>query len=81
MVERGTGPGSLMKGLKGCQEPGSSLTVCDVCCVVQSLSLCWRKHIPFIDEGDGLTSERETVCALPSLVAHVVGYKMVCRRS
>ena len=25
---------------------------------------------PFIDEGDGLTSERERVCMLLSLVAH-----------
>ena len=33
---------------------------------------------PFIDEGDGLTSEREreSVCML-SLVAHAVGYKMI----
>ena len=35
---------------------------------------------PFIGEGDGLTSDRERVCVLPSLVAHTVGYKMVCRR-
>ena len=36
---------------------------------------------PFIDEGDGLTSEkgreRECVRMLLSLVAHVVGYKMI----
>ena len=31
---------------------------------------------PFIDEGGGLTSERERVRLL-SLVAHVVGYKMI----
>ena len=30
---------------------------------------------PFIDEEDGLTSERESVRML-SLVAHAVGYKM-----
>ena len=30
---------------------------------------------PFIDEGDGLTSEREGVCSLLSLVAHAGGYK------
>ena len=39
---------------------------------------------PFIGEGDGLTSVRECetkrVCVLPSLVAHAVGYKTVCRR-
>ena len=32
---------------------------------------------PFIDEGDGLTSEREIVRILLSLVAHVGGYKMM----
>ena len=32
---------------------------------------------PFIDEGDSLTSERERVRILLSLVAHVVGYKMM----
>ena len=38
---------------------------------------------PFIGEGNGLTSlerERKRVCVLPSLVAHAVGYKVVCRR-
>ena len=30
---------------------------------------------PFIDEGDGLTSERERVRMLLSLVAHVSGYR------
>ena len=33
----------------------------------------------FIDEEDGLTSERERECALPSLVAHAVGYETACR--
>ena len=32
---------------------------------------------PFIDEGDGLTSERERVHVLPSLVAHAGGYKLM----
>ena len=32
---------------------------------------------PFIDEGDGLTSERERVRMLLSLVAHASGYKMM----
>ena len=32
---------------------------------------------PFRDEGDGLTSERESICVLLSLVAHAVGYKMI----
>ena len=32
---------------------------------------------PFIDEGDGLTSERERVCMLVSLVAHAGGHMMM----
>ena len=32
---------------------------------------------PFIDEGDGLTGERERVLMLLSLVAHAGGYKMM----
>ena len=32
---------------------------------------------PFIDEGDGLTSERERVCMLLSLAAHAGGYKIM----
>ena len=32
---------------------------------------------PFIDEGDGLTSEREGAHLLLSLVAHVGGYRMM----
>ena len=32
---------------------------------------------PFIDEEDGLTSERERVRMLLSLVAHAGGYKMM----
>ena len=32
---------------------------------------------PFIDEGDGLTSERERVRMLLSLVAHAGGYRMM----
>ena len=32
---------------------------------------------PFIDEGDGLTSEMERVRMLLSLVAHASGYKMM----
>ena len=39
MVERGTGPKSLMEGSKGCQELGSSLTVCDVYSVVRQESV------------------------------------------
>ena len=32
---------------------------------------------PFIDEGDGLTSEKERVRMLLSLVAHVGGHRMI----
>ena len=32
---------------------------------------------PFIDEGDGLTSEREGVRSLLSLASHAGGYKMM----
>ena len=32
---------------------------------------------PFIDEGDGHTSERERVCMLLILVAHAGGYRMM----
>ena len=32
---------------------------------------------PFIDEGDGITSERERVRTLLSLAAHAGGYKMM----
>jgi len=31
----------------------------------------------FIDEGDGLTRERERVRMLLSLVAHAIGYRMM----
>ena len=36
-----------------------------------------RERMPFIDEGDGLTSERERVRMLLSLVAYAGGYKMM----
>ena len=32
---------------------------------------------PFIDEGDGLTSERERVRMLLNLAAHAGGYRMM----
>ena len=40
------------------------------------LSFLGESTSPFIDEGDGLTSERERVRSLVSLVAHADGYKM-----
>jgi hypothetical protein len=69
MVKRGTGPKSLMEGSKGCQEPGSSLTMSVVLSKVGPF--VGGSTSPFIDEGDGLTSERERVRMLPSLVVHV----------
>ena len=51
-----------------------------ICCLLFDHPLLLGEGAsPFIDEGDGLTSERECVCVLPSLVAHTVGYKMVYR--
>ena len=42
-----------------------------------NLSLLGESASPFIDEGDGLTSERERVRVLLSPVAHAGGYKMM----
>ena len=42
-----------------------------------NLFLLGERSSPFIDEGDGLTSERERVRMLLSLVAHAGGYKMM----
>ena len=52
MVERGTGPRSLMEGLKGCQEPGGRLAMCDVCCFVRQklVPLVGSPALPFIDQ-------------------------------
>ena len=71
MVERGTGSKSLMEGSKGCQEPDSSLTVCDVCCSSRVGPLIEGSTSPFIGEGDGFTSERARVRMFPSLVVHI----------
>ena len=43
----------------------------------ESTYLLGESASPFIDEGDGLTSERERVRMLLSLVAHAGGYKMM----
>ena len=40
---------------------------------LDSLTLLGESASPFIDEGDGLTSERERVRMLLSLVAMLVG--------
>ena len=44
---------------------------------LNQLGLLGESASPFIDEGDGLTSERERVRMLLSLVAHTGGYKMM----
>ena len=44
---------------------------------LECLPLLGESVCLFIDEGDGLTSERERVRMLPSLVAHVGGYRMM----
>ena len=44
---------------------------------MKSTYLLEESASPFIDEGDGLTSEREGVCMLLSLVAHAGGYRMM----
>ena len=48
--------------------------LCRVCVLLicqESVPLVGGSTPPFIDEGDGFTSERERVRMLPSLVAHV----------
>ena len=45
--------------------------------ILNQLSLLGESASPFIDEGDGLTSERERVHMLLSLVAHAGGYRMM----
>ena len=52
MIEKGTGPKSLMEGSKGGQELGNSLTVC------VSSPFVGGSASPFIDEGDGFTRVR-----------------------
>ena len=44
---------------------------------LNQLTFLGENASPFIDEGDGLTSERERVRMLLSLVAHAGGYKMM----
>ena len=44
---------------------------------LNQLSFLGENASPFIDEGDGLTSERERVCMLLNLVAHDSGYMMM----
>ena len=44
---------------------------------LMNLSLLGESASPFIDEGDGLISERKRVRMLLSLVAHIGVYKMM----
>ena len=44
---------------------------------LNQLGLLGESASPFIDEGDGLTGERERVRMLLSLVAHADGYKIM----
>ena len=44
---------------------------------LNELILVGESASPFIDEGDSLTSERERVRVLLSLVAHAGGYRMM----
>ena len=44
---------------------------------LNQLGLLGESASPFIDEGDGLTSEREGVCLLLSLVTLAGVYKMM----
>ena len=61
MIERGTGPKSLMEGLKGGQEVQSNLTVCicvSYCSVLRVRPSDGGSTSPFIDEGAGFTRVR-----------------------
>ena len=44
---------------------------------LDQLSFLGESTSPFIDEGDGLISERERVRMILSLVAHAGGYRMM----
>ena len=44
---------------------------------LNQLPLLGESASPFIDEGDGLTSEREGVRMVLSLAAHASGYRMM----
>ena len=45
--------------------------------LIDLINLLGESASPFIDEGDGLTSERGRVRMLLSLVAHADGYRMM----
>ena len=58
-------------------EPGGSAIVYCELDRSESTYLLEESASPFIDEGDGFTSERERVCMLLSLAAHANGYKIM----
>ena len=55
---------------------GLNLVVLLLCVESTDPLLLGESVSPFIDEGNGLTSESESVRML-SLIAHAVGYKMI----
>ena len=60
---------------------GSNLVVLLLCTSklidLNQLRCVGESASPFIDEGDGHTSERERVHSMLSLVSHAGGYKMM----
>ena len=69
-----------MLGVRACAR-GLNLVVLLLCTSkldrTESTYLLEESASPFTDEGDSLTSERERVCLLLSLVAHAGGYMMI----
>ena len=56
---------------------GLNLVVLLLCTSELIHHLVGRGPSPFIDEGDGLTSVRERIRMLLSLVAHIGGYQIM----
>ena len=53
------------------------MNLIDVFLTKRALCYVGGSASPFIDKGDGFTSERVRVRMLPSLVAHAGGYKII----
>ena len=65
MIERGTGPKSLMEGLKGGQEVRNNLTVCicvSYCSVSRVRPSDGGSASPFIEEGGGFYKGKGLGC-------------------
>ena len=70
-----------------CSSVCSRFKICWFCCCVpvnlidlnesESTYLLEESASPFMEEGDGFTSEREGVCSLLSLASHIGRYKMM----